>query len=101
MKVEVMIPEDDIAYVQPDMEIRIRLDAYPRQLLVARIKHIVPRAEAWEGGFVFVAEAELDNPEEVLRPGMNGRATLVGSRRPLAWLLLHKPYESLLMLLGW
>ncbi|MFV2067198.1 MAG: efflux RND transporter periplasmic adaptor subunit [Pirellulales bacterium] len=84
MKVELLIPEEEIAYVQPGMEMRIRLDAYPRQLLSARITHIVPRAEVREDEFVFVAEAELDNAEETLRPGMNGRATLVGSRRPMA-----------------
>ena len=101
MRVEVVIPEEEIAHVQLGMEMRIRLDAYPRQLFPARITHIVPRAEAREDDFVFLAEAELDNAEEILRPGMNGRATLVGSRRSMAWLLFHKPYESLLMLLGW
>jgi multidrug resistance efflux pump len=101
MKVEVIIPEEEIAYVQPGMETRIRLDAFPRQSLSARINHIVPRAQARDEQFVFIAEAELENFEEMLRPGMNGRAALVGPRRCLGWLLLHKPYESLLMLLGW
>jgi multidrug efflux pump subunit AcrA (membrane-fusion protein) len=101
MKVEVVIPEAEIAYVRAGMETRIRLDAYPRQPLSAKLTHIVPRAEARDDAFVFVAEAELDNAGELLRPGMNGRATLIGNRRPLAWLLFHKPCESLLMLLGW
>ena len=101
MKVEVVIPEDDIAYVESGMETRIRLDAYPRQPFDARITHIVPRAEARDDKFVFLAEAELENSDEMLRPGMNGRATLIGTDRSLSWLLFHKPYESLLMLLGW
>ena len=51
--------------------------------------------------FVFVAETELDNAAKTLRPGMNGHATLLAPPRRLGWLLFHKPYESLLMLMGW
>ena len=50
---------------------------------------------------MFVAETELDNAAKTLRPGMNGRATLFAPPRRLGWLLFHKPYESLLMLMGW
>jgi multidrug resistance efflux pump len=75
MRVEVVIPEEEIEHVQPGMETQIRLDAYPRQLLSAQITHIVPRAEAREDDFVFVAEAELDNAEGSLRPG-NGLAAV-------------------------
>jgi multidrug resistance efflux pump len=101
MMVEADIPEDDIAHIQAGMEVRIRLDSDPRQILSTRLAHIVPRAEARDDQFVFVGKAQLDNCDEWLRPGMNGRAILIGPRRSLAWILFHKPYESLLMLLGW
>lgn len=101
MRVDVAIPEQDIAYVKPGMAVRIRLDAYPGELYLARIKSIVPRAELRENEAVFIARTELDNAAGRFRPGMNGGAIVVAPRRPLAWLLFHKPYESLLMMFGW
>jgi hypothetical protein len=101
MRVDIEIPEEDVAYVREGMQIAIRLNTYRRDEFDARVLRIVPRAETRENRMVFLAEAELDNPEETLRPGMRGRATLEGERRSLAWLLFHKPYESLLMALGW
>jgi multidrug efflux pump subunit AcrA (membrane-fusion protein) len=101
MKVEIVVPEEEIAYVRAGLEARIRLEAHPKEHYLSQVAYIVPRAEVRDDQFVFVAEAELENTAEKLRPGMNGRATLVGPRRSLAWLVFHKPYESLLMLMGW
>ncbi len=100
MNVEIVVPEEDISYVRPGMEVRIRLEAYPRKAFTAQLTRIVPQAEINDDRLVFLAEAELENAAETLRPGMNGRATLIGRRRSTIWLLFHKPYESLLMLLG-
>ena len=80
---------------------RFNFDAFTAQSRKATIASIVPRAEARDAEMVFVAKAELDNADGLLRPGMNGRAKVIGPRRSLAWRLFHKPCESLLMLLGW
>ena len=101
MQVEVAVPESDIAYVRSGMELQIRLDAYPGSPHTARLGNIVPRAELRDEQFVFVAETELDNATQTLRPGMNGHATLFAPPRRLGWLWFHKPCESLLMLMGW
>lgn len=101
MTVEISVLEEDIAYVDEGMQVRIRLDAYPRKILDATVARVVPRAEAGEEHFRFLAEADIENHGELLRPGMNGRATLVAPHRTVGWLVFHKPYESLLMMLGW
>jgi hypothetical protein len=43
----------------------------------------------------------LDNADFLLRPGMRGRARIIGQQHPLAWNLFHKPIDSLLLWLGW
>ena len=100
MNVEIVVPEEEISFVSPNMKVKIRLEAYPTRVFPAEITQIVPQAEVTEEQLVFLAEAEIENASELLRPGMNGRATLIGNRKTTAWLLLHKPYESLLLLLG-
>ena len=101
MKAQIRIPESEIAYIRENADVEIRLDAFPREVLAARLTRIVPRAELRDEQFVFIAEAVLENPANKLRPGMNGQASLLAPRQRLGWLLFHKPLESLLMLLGW
>ncbi|MCZ6773228.1 MAG: hypothetical protein O7G83_14790, partial [Proteobacteria bacterium] len=60
-----------------------------------------PRSEIREHENVFIAEVKLDNSDLQLRPGMKGRAKIIGRRHLLAWNLFHKPCESLLLWLGW
>ncbi len=101
MTVEIDIPEEDIAHVTSEMEMQIRLDAYPRKVYSARIRQMVPRAQARDDRMIFLGKTELDNVGKSLRPGMSGTATLLAPPRCLAWILFHKPYESLLMAFGW
>ena len=54
-----------------------------------------------DGRQVFVAEVEVANVDNLLRPGMSGRAKVRGPRAPLGWIVLHKPLEAAGRWLGW
>ena len=101
MIVEVAIPEEDIAYVLEELLVEVELGAYPSREWKGRLLQLHPRSEIRESKSVFVAEVRLDNPEGLLRPGMKGRATILGSRRCLGWVLFHKPWESLVAFFRW
>ncbi len=101
MIVEIEVPEPEISFVHTGMEVQVRLEAAPRQVLRGKIDRIVPRAQVKDDRVVFVAKCRLTRPGHELRPGMSGQAALLGQRRSLAWLLFHRPYESLLMMFGW
>ncbi len=101
MIVEIAIPEADIAYVESGREVTIVLDAYPRKDWAGRLTRIHPRSEIREHEHVYIAELRLKNDFGLLRPGMRGRAEVVGPQRALAWNLFHKPWERLLFWLGW
>jgi multidrug resistance efflux pump len=101
MIVEIAIPEEEIAHTDEGMEVILRVDAYPARQWHGTIAKIFPRSEIRDGQSVFLAEAHLDNASGLLRPGMHGRAKIIGPRRTLGWSLFHKPYESLALLIGW
>lgn len=101
MIVEVAVPESEITRVAADSQVTLRLDAYPGQTWDAVIDHIQPRATIREEQNVFVGEARLDNSDQLLRPGMKGRAKVQSERRPLGWILFHKPWEYATKKLGW
>ncbi len=101
MVVELCIPEDDVRHITTGMPLRIQLDAVPEESIEATIRTIHPRAEVRDGENVFVAEADIANPEAILRPGMRGSAKINAGRHALGWNLFHKPAAWLLGWLGW
>jgi len=100
MKLEVDVPEEDIAYVQEGMPIRARLDGYPNEEVIAEIEMVYPQAEIRDSQNVFVGEARLDYVDQAIRPGMSGRARITAGRRPLAWIWFHKAWHRMVNILG-
>lgn len=101
MLVEVAIPEDDIRHINKGMEIQLSLDAFPGSTWESTITTIKPRAEIRDNRNIFIAEAKLNNKTNDLRPGMKGKAKVFTVDKPLYWILLHKAWDFLRMLLFW
>ncbi len=101
MIVEIAIPEEDIRHVRAEQSLEVVLDAYPGQRFEAKLSRIHPRSEVRETEHVFIGEFELDNPDETLRPGMQGTAAITTSYHTLGWNLFHKPCEKMLYWMGW
>jgi multidrug efflux pump subunit AcrA (membrane-fusion protein) len=100
MIIEISIAEDDITYIKPGMETRIRFNAFPRTNWHERISRIRPKSEIRFQQNVFIGELVFNNDTGLLRPGMRGNAAIRSGSRPLGWVLLHKPWYSLLRLFG-
>ena len=95
------IPEAEIQYVKQGMQVKLELTAFPFEPFRGNIIRIHPRAEVIEDESVFVAEISIDNPSGNLRPGMKGRAKIIGERYPLGWNLFHGAWETFRMWLIW
>ncbi|MAD81222.1 MAG: hypothetical protein CMJ50_10315 [Planctomycetaceae bacterium] len=101
MIVEVALPDDEVSHVDIGQTVNVRLDAYPGQTWQVVVTRVQPRSEIRDEDNVFIVEAELDNTDSHLRPGMKGRAKVKTLRRPLGWILFHKPWEYLTKKLLW
>lgn len=101
MKVHIGVPEDDIRHVETSMQAALQLDAMPSESLETTLESIRPTAEIFEDDNVFIAEAEMDNRDRLLRPGMRGQAKVSTGPQPLGWNLFHKPVAWLVGWLGW
>jgi hypothetical protein len=100
MIIEAAIAEEDITYIQQGMETKIRFDAFPEANWQETVKRIRPKSEIRSQQNVFIAELIFNNKDNLLRPGMRGVAAIRAGNRPLGWILFHKPWYSLLRLLG-
>ncbi len=101
MVVELEVPEADIAYVREKLNTTFRLDAYPGRSWRGPVDKIQPRTEQRDQNEVFVAEFSQDNPQQLWKPGMSGRAKITSSLKPLGWILFHRAWERAAMKLGW
>ncbi|MEP3479652.1 MAG: HlyD family efflux transporter periplasmic adaptor subunit [Fuerstiella sp.] len=101
MKVHIGVPEDDIRHVTKSMLAVLQLDAMPSESLETQLDSIRPTAEIFEDDNVFIAEAEMDNSDRLLRPGMRGQAKVSTGKQPLGWNLFHKPTAWLVGWLRW
>lgn len=101
MVVEMAIPQDDIRFVRKNLPVNVQLDSHAGETWQLTVDRLQPRAELRDQQSVFVGTALLANQDGKLRPGMEGHARILGARRPLGWLLFHKPWEALRTWMGW
>jgi hypothetical protein len=101
MLAEIGIPESEINYVEPGMEVAIKLNAFPFKTWTGIVQQIHPRTEVIEDESVFVAQVVLTNEELQLRPGMKGSAKIKTQYAPLGWNLFHQSWESIRYWMIW
>lgn len=96
MKAEIAIPENDIVYVKPGMPVSIYVHALPNKKWSAKIDSIQPKSTIRNGSNVFLGKVAItDNPELLLKSGMQGKAVLAADKRSIGWILFHKAYYQL------
>jgi multidrug resistance efflux pump len=101
MLVEVFVPDDEIAFLQSGNDVSVRLDALPLRTFTGTIRRVNPKSESRNNQNVFIAEVVLENPDRLLRPGMNGRARISTPAQMLGWNLFRKPIVRLVRLVRW
>lgn len=101
MVVEVAIPDEDVSFVRNGQLMVVHLDAFPSVPWQTELTRVQPRSEIRDAKNVFVAEAQLQNDDGRLSPGMKGRANLETVTKPLGWILFHKPWEFASKKLTW
>lgn len=101
MRLEIQLSTRDLANIHVGNPVTLRVDADQSQTWTAQITRIAPRASVIDSQVVFIANAEIENPDRALRPGMNGRVSISAGSKSIGWLLFSRPYEWLLSKLYW
>jgi RND family efflux transporter MFP subunit len=96
LELEARVPQRHVDRVRVGQQVRLKVEARPEHTFVARVTEIAPQAQAGaseEDEPTFVVRARIDNSEQLLRPGMQARAKIVGDRRPLGWIVIRPLVE--------
>ena len=71
MQVRALVDETDIGRIQPGMTSRVSVEAYPDRTFRGTVYKIEPQAVVEQNVTMFPVLVRLENPEGVLKPGMN------------------------------
>lgn len=91
---ELHSPDGDINDLEPGREIRFVSHARPESPGVTRLARVAGVAAERQGRRVFVAEADVPDDQDWLRPGMNGMASIDAGRRPIWWITTHRVTDA-------
>ncbi|QDV47833.1 hypothetical protein Enr13x_77450 [Stieleria neptunia] len=94
LRVEVAVPAEEITHVDVGDRVTLFLEGMGSDCEEGTIDKIRPRAEVRDQRNVFVAEVILDNPDQTLRPGMQGTARVRTDSKRIAWILFHHAAEN-------
>lgn len=102
LEVESHVAQSDIQRVRVGQPMRVRVAALPQYTFVGTVTTIAAQADSVEPGEepTFIVRAELENERDLLRPGMEAKAKIVGSWRPIGWFLI-RPFVHWVQLRFW
>ena len=100
-EIRLQVPQKDVAYIQPNDRVRVRVAARPEIRFDGQVSSVAPLAEIVGGEPHYTVRAILDNQSQILRPGMQARARVLTASRPLGYLLIRRPWRWARLHLWW
>ena len=96
-RIIVQVDERDIAQVKERQRGELVLPSLPGKFFPFTVSQITPVSTQKEGRNYFRVEAQLDEPSERLRPGMEGVGKIMIDRRRLIWIWTHEMFEWIML----
>ncbi len=103
--VDVAIDDDDVSLLRTGQNAAVKLNGYPTHTFRGAVETVSPKGEAQGDSRIFFARVRVDNPDGLIRTGMEGRGKIstgwqmsgyVLFRRPAIWL-----YSRMWNWFGW
>ena len=79
-----------LAAIAPGQTGELRLTSFAGERLPFTVERVAPVSTPGDGRNFFRVEARLEQPDEGLRPGMQGVARIAVGERRLAWIWTHE-----------
>jgi len=89
-RIMLKVDESDIAYIKEGQQGGLLLSSLPNTKLQLTIAKITAVSKADSGSNIFRVEASLQDPPDMLRPGMEGLGKINAGRASLLWIWTRK-----------
>jgi GAF domain-containing protein len=95
VRAQVAVEEGDISYLKNEQNISLKMNSYPTIKFNGTVKHLGAELRGTDPHKYYVVEAEIENPQELLKSGMVGKAKIATGYRSIGYVLLHTPARFL------
>jgi RND family efflux transporter MFP subunit len=92
-RVEVDIDEADLGYLQIGQKVRLKMNAYPMKKFHGLLNLLGAQVVSRSPDRYYRIEAQVDNPDLVLKSGMAGKAKIEVGYHSIGYVLLRKPFR--------
>jgi RND family efflux transporter MFP subunit len=92
---EVAVPENDASLVRAGQPVALKMNPFPTRVFRGEVRRVGASLQQEGEARFIIAEAEVPNAGEVLRPGMLGTAKVRAGTRRLIVAILRKPARYL------
>lgn len=92
IEVELEINEKDIGQIQKGQQVQMVVDTYPHRTFESKIENVSFMAKVQNDNCTYLAKAYIDNPQLLLRPGMNVNAKIDVAAVDSTWALTSRPF---------
>jgi HlyD family secretion protein len=106
VQIRSLVDETDIGKIQPGMQVRVSVAAYPNQPFPGEVVKIEPQAVVDQNVTMFAVLVSIQNPDGLLLPGMNAEVEISIARAvdamtiPVMALRTRRDLESTALILG-
>jgi RND family efflux transporter MFP subunit len=83
------VDERDISEIEVGQQGDLALSGIPYEVMHFKVKQVTPVSTSQEGSNYFRVEAQIDEPSDLLRPGMEGIGKVSVGDRKLIWIWTH------------
>jgi len=101
MTVQVNLTTEDLGQIEVDNSATVRIDSAYSKAWQGSLSRIDQRAAVIDDKVRFVADMEIENRENRLRPGMKGSVRIDAGYKTIGWFIFHRPYRWLMGNLVW
>lgn len=81
MQVRAKVDETDVGQIKAGQKARVTMEAYPGRTFIGEVVKIEPQALVEQNVTLFPVLVRMENPDGLLRPGMNAEVAIEISRR--------------------
>ncbi len=98
-RIVLKVDERDIGLIATGQQGRLRLSGIPDLTFSARIDRLTPVSAVQKGRNCFRAEAVMDRPSDLMRPGMEGIVKIDIGKRKLIWIWTRRWVDGMRLFL--
>ena len=95
IRAEIALDEVDVSHLKAGQKVAVKMNSYPTSKFYGEVKLLGATLQEGTSGNHYVVQAEISDPQVLLKQGMVGKAKIETGSHSVGYVLLRKPFYFL------